>query len=398
MARLTKRLVDSLMTTDGDLVVWDAEMPGFGVRVKPSGVKSFCIQYRNKQGRSRRVTLGRYGRMTVDEARKEARQRLADADKGNDPAEEKTKLRNAETMAEFVEAYLERHARPHKSPRSLRDDLSMIENCVVPRLGRRLVKEITRQDVLKLHHDLEGTPIRANRTLALLSKMFSLAEEWGLRPEGTNPCRLVKRYKETKRKRYLSGDELARLGQALKDAEADGSETPFTIGAIRMLIFSGMRLGEVLGLRWDFIDFDGARINLPESKTGAKSIPLNEPALKLLAGMPRLEGNGYVFCGIRQGRPLVNLHKPWRRIRAKAGLPDVRMHDLRHSYASVGAAAGLGLPVIGALLGHTQAATTQRYAHLADDPLRAATEEVGKRLAEAMNAPAEKKVVPFPRK
>ena len=166
------------------------------------------------------------------------------------------------------------------------------------------------------------------------------------------------------------------------------------IGAIRMLIFSGMRLGEALGLRWEYVDFEGARLNLPESKTGAKSIPLNEPALRLLAEMPRLEGNEYVFCGNRRGRPLVNLNKPWRRIRDKAGIPDVRMHDLRHSYASVGTAANLGpCRSLGRCLVILRASTTQRYAHLADDPQRAATEEIGRRIAEAMNQPVELKVV-----
>ena len=293
----------------------------------------------------------------------------------------------------MAENYIERHARLHKKHKSLRDDISQINQHIVPRLGNKRVEDITRQDISKLHRDLESTPIRANRTLALLSKMFSLAEEWGLRPENTNPCRLVKRYKEIKRQRYLSGVELARLGQVLAEVEKDGTENPYVVGAIRMLIFSGMRLGEVLGLRWEYIDFEGARLNLPESKTGAKSIPLNEPALKLLAVMPTLQDNEYVFCGARHGRPLVNLNKPWRRIRDKAGIPDIRMHDLRHSYASVGAAAGLGLPIIGALLGHTQASTTQQYAHLADDPLRAATQEIGRKIVEAMENTATAKVI-----
>ena len=393
MAKLTKRIVDGLSAQDKDLMVWDGDLPGFGIRVKPSGVKSFCVQYRNGQGRSRRMTIGRFGRLTVDEARKGARQILADADRGNDPVSNKASLREAETMKELINLYLDRHARPHKSPRSVKDDLSLINQHVIPRLGRRQVKEITRQDILNLHHDLEDTPIRANRTLALLSKMFSLAEEWGQRPSGSNPCFRVKRYKENKRKRYLSGEEFARLAEALNKGEEKGTESPFTVGAIRMLIFTGMRLGEVLGLKWDYVDFEGARLNLPESKTGAKSLPLTEPALRLLAGMPRLEGNEYVFCGAKPGRPLVNLNKAWRRIRARAGIPDVRMHDLRHSYASIGAAAGLGLPMIGSLLGHTQAATTQRYAHLADDPQRAAAEEIGRRITEAMSQPVEHKVI-----
>lgn len=321
-------------------------MPGFGVRIKPSGVKSFCVQYRNEQGQSRRVTIGRHGRLTVEEARKQARQLLADADRGGDPAESKARALRGETISDLVELYLERHARPHKSPRSVKDDISIINQIVLPRLGRIRVKELTRQDILKLHHDMIGTPVRANRTLALLSKMFGLAESWGLRTEGTKPCRMVKRYKENRRQRYQSGDELARLGQVLDKVESEGRESPYVVGAIRMLIFSGMRLGEVLRLRWDYIDFEKALINLPTSKTGPKTLTLNEPVLRLLAALPRIPDNPHVFPGARQGQHLVNLNKPWLRLRAQAGLDDVRMHDLRHSYASVGAAAGLGLPII----------------------------------------------------
>jgi len=386
MAKITKRIIDSLQAQGKDLVVWDGEMPGFGIRVKPSGVKSFCVQYRNEQGRSRRLTIGRYGRLTVEEARKEARQLLAKADVGQDPAEHKSEVRHSQTMADLVEEYLERHARPHKSPRSVKDDISIINQIILPRMGRKPVKEISRQEISKLHHELKDTPIRANRTIALLSKMFALAEDWGMRPENSNPCWGLKRYRENKRRRYLSGEELARLGGVLEKAEQEKNENPIVIAAIRMLIFSGMRLGEVLGLRWDYIDHEKGIINLPKSKTGAKTVPMNAPTRDLLVGLPRLADNPHVFPGANKGKPLVNINKPWRSLRAKAGLDDVRMHDLRHTFASVGAAAGMGLPIIGALLGHTQAATTQRYAHLSNDPLKAATEDVGRRIAEALNS------------
>lgn len=393
--KLTKNLVSNLSPSNKAYVVWDNIVSGFGVRVLPSGVKSFVIRYYNQHRRERWQTIGRYGILTVDQARDAARQLLASATMGGDPAEDKAQAQQGETIADLVNLYMERHAIPHKAPRSVRDDLSIIHQHVLPRLGKTKVKAITKPMMLKLHGDLGDTPIRANRTLALLSKMFSLAENWGIRPEGTNPCLGIKKFKENVRRRYLSGEEMARLGQALAKADREGTETPYAVGAIRLLLFTGMRLGEVLPLRWDYIDSERSLINLPTSKTGAKTIPLNKPSLEVLGSLPRVDLNPYVIIGNKSGRHLVNLQKPWQRIRAEASLNDVRLHDLRHSFASVGAAAKMGLPIIGGLLGHTQAATTQRYAHLADDPLQAASERISQEIAERLNAKPEKKVLNF---
>lgn len=392
MAKLTKRLIDSIVAKDGDIVVWDDALAGFGVRVKPSGVKSFCIQYRNAQGRSRRLTIGRYGRLTVDQARTLAKEHLGRVDKGKDPIEIKRQERQAVTMKELAARYLEEHARPKKRPASVARDQRLIERFILPAMGARKIKEVTRADVAALHHKIgQETPIQANRTLAVLSKMMTLAIRWGLK-EGDNPCRYVERFKERKRERYLSADELARLGKALNDAEASGAN-PGPLNAIRLLVLTGARLGEVLGLRWEWVDFDRSCIRLPESKTGAKVIPLGGPALELLRGLPRQAGNPHVFPGQKLGRHLSDINATWRKTRDAAKLKGVRLHDLRHSFASVGAGSGVSLPVIGALLGHSEPATTARYAHLADDPLREAADKIAGQVAAALSREATDNVV-----
>jgi integrase len=215
--------------------------------------------------------------------------------------------------------------------------------------------------------------------------MMNLAEVWSFRPDGSNPCRHVKRFPEKKRERFLTSAELARLGDALAAAEKSLTESVATISAIRLLILTGCRLSEVLTLKWAFVDFENARLQLPESKTGEKTVYLCAPALEVLNALGPGEPDTWVLPGLRAGTHFKSLHGPWRRIRATAGLGDVRLHDLRHSFASVGAGAGLSLPIIGRMLGHTQAATTQRYAHLAADPVRQATEQVGATIAAAMS-------------
>jgi integrase len=315
-------------------------------------------------------------------------------------------------MNELFDRYLTDHAEAHKKPRSIEQDRRLIDVHLRTALGAKKIIDVARADIASLHKKLAETPYQANRALALLSKAMNLAESWGLRPDGSNPCRHVKKYREKKRERFLSAQELARLGETLAAAEfgevtferesrsggrIQSPISPNAIAAIRLLIFTGARRDEILSLRWDYVNFDQSRLELPDSKTGAKFIYLPAPALAILSGLPRKDGNPHVIVGAKDGAHLVNLKDPWSAIRNAAGLSDVRIHDLRHSFASVAAGGGMSLPVIGALLGHKDTATTARYAHLSDDPLRAAVNTIGSKIADAMgvasNGPAPDKEV-----
>ncbi len=381
--RLTKRLIDAAQYEGGTDYRWDDGLPSFGIRVYPSGRKSFVVAYR-VMGRKRIMVLGRYGVLTLDQARRRARKVLAEASDGNDPSRDRQALRDAPTVADLAKRFLTDHA-PKKKSSSIRDDRRMWKLHILTRLGRRKVSDITRDDIDRLHSRMRETPYAANRVLALLSKAFNLAEVWGWRPDASNPCRHVKPYKEEKRERYLSAAELTRLGAVLDAIEHERVELPGVATAIRLLLLTGCRLNEILSLRWTDVDFERGCLYLADSKTGKRSVLLNRGAIRMLSCAERIAGNPFVIPGKRQGRHLVNLSKPWRRIRERAGIPDVRLHDLRHTFGSFGAGAGLSLPLIGKMLGHSQPATTARYAHLASDPLRQAVNLVGEEIETALS-------------
>lgn len=384
MPKLTKRIIDSAEPKDTDYFIWDEEIPGFGVRVLRTGKKSYVVQYR-AGGRTRRYSFSQHGVMTADEARKQARELLVSVDKGENPSEEARTQRLAPTMADLCERFMDEHVRHRCKPSTQGEYRRAVELFIKPEIGSHKVQDVTRADIARLHHKHRDTPYQANRTLGVLSKLFNLAEVWNLRPDGSNPCRHVKKYREEKRERFLSPDELNRLSMALNDAERDGSEGVHFIAAIRLLILTGCRLGEIQTLKWSYIQ--PGYLALPDSKTGAKKVYLGEAAMEVLDAVPRLPGNPYVICGTVEGQHLQDLQKPWRRLRQRAGLPDLRIHDLRHSFASAAVGMGESLPMIGKLLGHSQVQTTARYAHLADDPLRASSERVSALLAARMKGP-----------
>jgi integrase len=400
MAKLTKRLIDGLATPESDTLLWDDGLPGFGLRVRPSGRRAFVVQYRTADGRQRRRTIGTYPVLTVEQARAQAREWLSGAQRGQDPALTRDRNRAATTVAKLCERFLEGHADLHKKASSATEDRRLIERYIKPVLGQQRAPSVTHDDVERLHKSLRETPYQANRMLALLSAVLNQAEPEmrAARPDWMNPCRRVRRFKEEKRRRYLAPAELARLGEALTEAEQDGAVKLVqpdgsvieeavpkeAVVAIRLLVFTGCRRSEILSLPWSAVDLDGRRLRLDDSKTGAKDVYLAPPAVAVLQAIEPSEGNPYVIPGRKKGAHMQELKGAWQRVRARAGLDDVRLHDLRHSFASMGAGVGLSLPIIGALLGHTQAATTQRYAHLASDPLREAADLVGQRLADAL--------------
>jgi Site-specific recombinase XerD len=390
--KITKEAVDALAR---GAVLWDTNVRGFGIRCRDGGAKTYIVQFRAGSGRSapvRKYTIGKHGSpWNPDTARKEAKRVLGRVAAGADPAAEREAERKAGTVAQLCDTFLADHVEAKRKGRTAIEYRRLVELFIKKELGTLKVPDVTRAHVSRLHHSLRDTPYQANRVLAVVSKMFNLAERWGFRPDGSNPCRHIERFAEAKRERMLSTEELARLGDALTTYRG----SPYAVAAVKLLVFTGARLSEVLGLRWEWIDFGRGEARLPDSKTGAKTLHLPPPALAVLADLPRIEGNPHVIVGEVSGAALVNLGKAWRAIRKQAGLGDVRIHDLRHAFASVAASSGMGLPIIGKMLGHTQAQTTARYAHLAADPVKAAAASVAGTIAAAMGGGRPAEVVPI---
>ena len=368
--KLTKRAVEALKANGADTVYWDGELTGFGIRVRKSGRKNYVLQTRI-DGKLRWFTIGQHGRVTVDEARAAALEILAATKKGIDPRDANAKREAEPVMAELGRRFLEEYVPVHCKPSTQGEYRRSVELFIDPAIGDMRISAVQRKDIAKLHHDMRDKPYQANRTLGVLSKMFSLAEVWGSRPDGSNPCRHVKRYKERNRERFLSPEETERLGEVLREAE---DEMPSAVAAFRLLLLTGCRLSEIQFLRWEYVKDDC--IELPDAKTGGRVVPLGPEARTILAGLPREDDNPWVIAGRLPGSHITDLQKPWRRIRARAGLEDVRIHDLRHSYASRALALGESLTMIGKLLGHTQVQTTARYAHLARDSIQTAAARI----------------------
>ena len=378
MAKITKRTVDALAGQERERVVWDDDLKGFGVRVHPTGRKVYIVKTRYR-GRAIKMTIGPHGTVTPSYARVRAAEIITDARAGKNPAGRNT---DAPTMMALGKRFLKEYVSTHCKPSTAEEYRRSVKLFIDTRIGRYRVPDIQRSDIAALHYDMRDTPYQANRTLGVLSKMFNLAELWDLRPDGSNPCRHVKRFREEKRERFLSDIEYQRLGAALKEIEVDGTETASAIAAVRLLMLTGCRLSEIQKLRWEHVDLGASELRLPDTKTGAKVVYLGDPAIAVLERIDRRDGNPWVIAGRKPGSHLTDLQHPWRRIRARAALDDVRIHDLRHSFASGGLLVGEGLPMIGKLLGHTQVQTTARYAHLANDPVKSAANRIASRIAE----------------
>ena len=397
-----------------EFTVWDSELKGFGLRVRPSGARSYVVLLRpageGRRAAVRRVTIDTVGKITPDEARLAAKRIIGSVAHGEDPAAERAQARSAATMKDLAEAFLAEHVEVKRKPSTAAKYRYVVEAFILPAFGRLKPSDVTRAAVARLHHENAERPTIANYTLAVLSAIFTFGEARGLIAEGINPTRHVERFEEEKRERFLTGAELARLGEALREAETvglpwraepkPGSKSkhlvrpenwvsrfdPAAVAALRLLIFTGARLREILHLQWTEIDFERGLLFLGDSKTGKKSIVLNAPALAILQCLPNR--GPFVIPGDKPDAPRADLKRLWQAVTARADLHGVRIHDLRHTFASVGAGGGLGLPIVGKLLGHTQASTTQRYAHLDADPLRRAADTIGATIAAAMDGKA----------
>ena len=380
--RLNNRVVDAL-EADRDMLVWDRHLPGFAVRVYPSGTRTYIVQTRGPYG-ARRVTLGRHGTIAAAEARRRAWQVIARIKAGKEPLPEHSASRRTAgpRLADMAARYMDEYVAVHCKPATMRIRSSAIYRHIVPRLGNLRIGAVRRRHVVALQQRLAATPVQANNVVVTLSQIYAKAGDWGVLAEGTNPCRHVELYRQRRRERFLTEAEFERLGRVLDEALENGGATPEAVAAIRLLMLTGCRRGEILKLRWDDVDLDAPELRLRDSKTGPRVVPLSPSAARLLAGLHRSAAGEWVIPGRKPGAHMVRLGNAWRRLRKRAGLHDVRLHDLRHSFASSALALGESLPMIARLLGHRQIASTARYAHLARASVHEAADRVANSLAE----------------
>ena len=372
--KLTKRIVERLKAEGKDAIFWDRDLAGFGVRVHTTGRKLYIVQSRGPAG-LKRVTLGRVGNDPIDKHRREAAVVIDRIKRGEEPFPPAPAPEP--TVADLAERFLEKFVALRCKPRTAKNYRLAIRHQILPALGAKALKDVGPEDVTSLHHKLRDTPAAANQAVWVLSRMFAQAESWGMVPPGRRPTRHVRQYRDTPRERFLTPEEYRHLGAVLTRLETEASMMPSAVAAIRLLMLTGCRSDEILTLKWDDVDRTARVLRLRDSKTGPRMVPLTGPVLKVLDGIGREDGIPWVLRGAKPGSRLACLSYHWRRIKQETGLHDVRVHDLRHSYASRALALGEGLPAIGRLLGHVRVSTTAKYAHLMRDAEKTAARRTG---------------------
>lgn len=378
--KITKRYVESLKPlADKEALYWDSEIKGFGVRVFPTGRRTYFVQYRNEFDRTRRKKIGVHGSITTEQAREEAKQLLGQVASGDDPSTLQKESKKKITLDVVAHQYLEHYAKDSKRPKSYREDQGMLNRVILPRFGTRKLEDLTTRDFQLLHNELRDKPYLANRVRALLSKIFNLAKQW--KWVEFNPVEGVTKYQEHKRDRWLNKEELERVWKVL-----DSHSHHPTSYLFKLLLLTGARKSEMMNATWDQFDLKKGIWEKPSHLTKQKKkeyIPLSEQALKELEMLKSLQvkSSPFLFPGRVEGQPIKEIKTFWKKVLQESALENVRIHDLRHTHASHLVSSGLSLSIVGKLLGHTQASTTQRYAHLADEPLREAVELFGSKVA-----------------
>lgn len=406
--RITKRAVDALRCPAGKdrEFLWDDALAGFGVGVFPTGKKVYVAQYR-KDGRSRRVSIGEHGRLTPDQARSQAKAMLGAVEGGADPVAERQAARAVRTFAAVAADFMRLHVEAKRKGRTAVTYEGLLRLHIIPAIGGKRIADVRRADVARLHARMSKTPGAANRAISVISAIWNWAARRDEVAFADNPAKGIERNREQSSERFLTTVEIIRLGAALAEGETIGlpyavDQTKpkakhaaklnnrrvmldtFAVAAIRLLILTGARLNEVLKAKWSYLDQERGIIFLPDSKRGKRPIYLSAPALAVLASIPRIANNPFIIAGSKDGQPRADLKRPWQAVQIAAELEGLRLHDLRHSFASFGASASLGLPVLGKLLGHSQPATTARYAHLDADPMHRAAGTIGATISAAL--------------
>lgn len=391
--KLTKTVVDAAQRQTCDVELRDTVVPGFLCKVTPAGRKVFMLQYRTNSGVRRKPALGQFGELTVEQARSLAQDWLAEVRRGGDPGHDKAEARMAPTVKELCGRFMEDHSKLHNKPSTQHSYQYQIDNFIIPAFGSKKAHEVTRYDIIALMKRMEKSPTQANRVLSLARKMFNLAELWGCRPDGSNPCRHVPKYPEKGSTRFITDEQMAKLFAYLDKSEAERLEHPIYLLAVRLQFEFAARMSEVLLLQWDWLDLPNSRVVWPDSKTSDMSKPLSEEGRRLLSNAPRYGDSPYVCPAILDHKkPLSSgsYYQAWRRFLDRAGVPKVGTHGIRHRSATDIANSGIPVKVGMALTAHKTVAMFMRYVHTEDDPVRKAAELVTSRRKLVVGAHQEK--------